>query len=325
MRKRTPDELFVASNVVRTFERAGYELFPLKVGSKEPRDRGFLLHDYRGLDWHDWLKQGGNVGLRARAVDLILDIDPKNGGLVSFDTLTWDLGLKPGWEDAYPIVHTGRGNGGRHVYMRLPEGGRWRWKIKQLPGLDFQTLGRYVVCAGSLHPDTGKPYWLEGPNMAFWDQYQRLAPEPLLEFLKKPPRPPKTGEGGYLAPSDVAFLLSFLDPHDFGTGGPHHDEWLDIGMACHHATGGEAFEEWAEWCAADERYGDDARAQNTARWDSFDSSRSDGITYKTLCQAVVRAGHPEAVARLEQEKDVKRAFSDDAADEYKAYLDGDGY
>lgn len=307
-KKRTPEDIYQAWGVFRMLLDEGYELFPLGLGhSKRPRDEGWNLHDYSGFQWRDHLSAGGNVGIRARTIDLLMDVDPKNGGLLSFEMLQWDVGNT---FESYPIVHTGRGNGGFHIYMRLPSGERWRWHLKEYPGIDFQTFGRYVVAPGSIHPDTGKPYVLEGPHMAFLTECKRLAPAALLDILKKPPRPKKTGKGGRIRCDELARLLAVLDPAEFGQGGKHHDEWLDIAMACHNATDGEGIDEWLDWCARDERYGDDARALNMARWDSFDSSRSDGVTYKTLLRAVVRAGHPKVVAGLHLPEEAKEDFDD---------------
>lgn len=292
--RRTPEETQRAVSAIRTLLASGYELFPLQIGAKEPRDKGFLLRDYSGLDWRRWLNQGGNVGVRCRPVDLIMDVDPRHGGADSLEMLKWDVD-----DDfaRYPVCHTG--GGGQHYYMRIPEGHRWRWKLRGYPGIEFQAFGRYVVAPGSIHPDTGRMYRMEGPLIAFAEECKHEAPTGLLDLLRKPPRPPKTGNGGLFTTSQLAELLAVLDPADFGQGGDFHDEWLEIAMACHEATHGEGYDEWLDWCARDSRYGDDARAANLNRWDSFDSNLPDGVTYKTLLRAVARAGHKALVRRIE--------------------------
>jgi hypothetical protein len=320
-KQRTPTEIFFAAGVLRMLLSEGYELFPLAPHSKRPRDEGFLLHDYAGFDWSAHLTKGGGSGVRARRCDLFMDVDPKNGGLDSFKALQWDVDNS---FEGYPLVHTGRGNGGFHVYMRLPveAGARWRWHVKEYPGIDFQTLGRYVVAPGTLHPDTGKPYVLQGPHMAFLTECKRMAPPALLTLLRKPPRVISEHRGGgEITCEELARLLALLPAESFGQGGEFHGEWLDIAMAAHHGTSGEGIEEWLDWCATDPTYGDDARALNAARWDSFDSSRPDGVTYKTLLMAVTRAGHRREVARLHTPQEVKDDFDNDAA----SYLDGDSY
>jgi hypothetical protein len=292
-RIRPPDEVYKANRLLEALKAHGLELFPLGVRSKMPRDRGFLLRSYEDMRWAPWLKQFGNVGVRARASDLIIDVDPKNGGLESLSALQWDADDD---FERYARTLTGRGNGGIHLYMAKPPEVRLRWHLKGYPGIDFQTLGRYVVAPGSVHPETGLLY--------AWDERGGLgqdAPAQLLKLLAKAAPKARTGIGGdMLTVSDVAECLAALNAADFGAGGKHHDEWLDIAMACHEASDGEALDEWLAWCATDSQYGDDATEMNSYRWESFDSTNrgSDAITYKTLLQAVSRAGHRSLVARL---------------------------
>jgi hypothetical protein len=295
-----------AAKTLKAMEASGLHLFPLrkwdatrvspKTGltervGKMPRDVGYQLHDYRDFNWSNYLRRGGNVGAGAGPTDLIVDIDPDRGGLKSFERLCWDLDTD---FSEYPRVMSGKGDGGFHVYMKRPEF-LAHWQLKAFPGIDFQSFGRYVVAPGSLHPKTGKPYRLVRP----WETPPE-APEGLLGLLRKPPRVSSHGEAGALSFDDVRSLLGALDAADFGQGGDHHDEWLNIAMAVHHGTGGddEAKDIWLDWCATDSQYGDDAREMNERRWDSFDSSMLEAVTYKTLLLAVVRAGHAPLVARL---------------------------
>lgn len=290
---RSAEEVFKANRLLEDFKRHGLELFPLGIRSKMPRDKGFLLHDYADMRWAPWLKRFGNVGVRARAADLIVDVDPKNGGLESFEAMKWDADDD---FERYPRTLTGRGNGGFHLYMAKPPSARLRWHVRGYPGIDFQTLGRYVVAPGSVHPETQLLY--------SWDARGGLgqaAPDALLSVLAKPARRSYTGtRGRVLTVEEVEHVLSFLDPADFGAGGKYHDEWLDIAMACHEATDGEAMDVWLAWCAKDPQYGDDATESNAYRWESFDSTNRgpDAITYKTLLQALSRAGERGEVARL---------------------------
>lgn len=298
-----PDrEVSDAYGLLRKMQRSGMELFPLGIRSKMPRDKGFLLHKY-DIKWAAWLKRYGNIGVRARSVDLIIDVDPKNGGLESFDALQWDTDLDI---DAYPMTRTGRGNGGFHLYMAKPADLRLRWHVKGLPGLDFQSLGRYVVSPGSIHPETNLPYTMEA-----WAD-PPAAPDALLKMLTKPERKRPTGaDVGELKLEELALILDHLDAEDFGRGGKHHDEWLDMAMAAHEATAGEGMDLWLDWCAKDPAY-PDAAAANMARWDSFDRDGGEGaVTYRTLLRALARAGQASLVARL-------HPLSIGAAEDFKA-------
>jgi hypothetical protein len=51
-------------------------------------------------------KSGYNLGVRLTAVQLVIDVDPRNGGVEGFKTLCRDLGLDP---SKWPRVVTGSG------------------------------------------------------------------------------------------------------------------------------------------------------------------------------------------------------------------------
>jgi hypothetical protein len=52
-----------------------------------------------------------NIGVRLRQTDLVIDIDPRNGGNESFEQLQRDIDVRL---DSAPTVRTGIG--GRHVF-----------------------------------------------------------------------------------------------------------------------------------------------------------------------------------------------------------------
>lgn len=323
--KRSELELAKAGTTLKQMEATGFHLFPLrkwnaeredpktgkmlKVG-KMPRDVGYQTHDYV-MNWARYLKGGSNVGVLAGPDDIIMDIDPERGGLESFERLCWDVD-----DDfsSYPRSMSGKGDGGFHVFMKKPMGLICHWQMAAFRGIDFQGFLRYVVAPGSLHPKTGKPYALTAPWHA-----PTMAPARLIGILAKPPRVSSGGLSGALTFDDIRQMLDVLDPRDFGAGGKHHEEWLNIAMAVHHGAGGddEAKDIWLAWCAGDEQYGDEASDMNERRWDSFDaSSGSDAITYKTLLQAVARAGHARLVARLHAAgADMDFEDDDEAGDE----------
>jgi hypothetical protein len=306
---RKPEDVFKAVRLLKGLRAAGLELFPLGIKSKMPRDKGFLLHDYStDMDLAALLTRGFNIGIRGRAQDLIMDIDPKNGGTESLAMLQWEVD-----DDFSRYPFTVTGSGGRHIFMSKPPEGRWRWHLKGYPGIDFQGLGRYVVAPGSIHPDTGKPYTFHWPSLSVASFHVPLlqpAPPKLLDLLLKPVREEREERGsGLITPDGLAMLLAELDPVDFGQGGQHHDEWLDIAMGAHFATSGDGMEEWLDWCARDPRYGDEARVTNAYRWDSFTDGREDGVTFRTLLRAVGRV-NPRLVGRFRVRGEAAKDFSD---------------
>ncbi len=50
--------------------------------------------------------EGRNIGVRLTDEQLIIDVDPRNGGVEGFERLCYDIGIDP---DAYPRVVTGSG------------------------------------------------------------------------------------------------------------------------------------------------------------------------------------------------------------------------
>src|SRR4051812_29166214 len=58
------------------------------------------------------IEEDRNAGVRLRPDQLVLDVDPRNGGKDGFDALCFDLGIDPA---KFPCVVTG--SGGFHFYM----------------------------------------------------------------------------------------------------------------------------------------------------------------------------------------------------------------
>jgi len=281
------------------FIGAGYHLFPLRVASKIPRDKGWQTRDYDGFDWSRWLAIGGNIGVALGVDDLVVDADPRHyvDGVDSFERLCSDLGVD--LRDA-PTVLTGGDGGGAHRYYRRPPGIRLRGKLDGYPGIDFKMLGGLVVAPGSLHPDTGRVYDID-PLTPDISRVGR-APAPLIDALRRPDRSSeRVGVGGELTPEDLAVLLDALDPRAYGAG--KYDDWIRLAAACHDATNGDGFDEWADWCERDPTFGPEYRDRNEAHWDSFEAGKPDGITYLSLLRAVSDAGRPDLVAQVGLDED----------------------
>ena len=143
---------------------AGYQLIPLhhhahldgrgRRRGKSPVDRNWTTRPYRNEDQVAHMEAGDNVGVRLRATDLVLDVDPRHFEPVwqdvdPFTELVLRLGIDP---DAHPTVVTG--SGGLHVYMTKPEDASTVDSLPDFPGVEFKSLGRQVVAPGSVHPDT---------------------------------------------------------------------------------------------------------------------------------------------------------------------------
>lgn len=158
----------------------GWEVFPLRPASKIP------YKDSRGVNdassdleqvarW--WSKApGSNVAGRLPAGLVALDIDPRSGGLSTFEKLVEELGA--GCFETLTNL-SGRGDGGKHLLLLHPGGtlsiaGLHRWaeargvgkqdKRGWLSGIDLKTRGGYLVLPPSIHPDTKQQYRWQDPE-----------------------------------------------------------------------------------------------------------------------------------------------------------------
>jgi hypothetical protein len=224
---------------------AGYELVLLGVQSKIPCE----------LDWNSKpadnaaviaaaKAHGNNIGVRMRKVDLVIDVDPRNGGDDSFVRLVADLDL-----DLSKCPHVPTGGGGSHYYLRKPEGTSAVAKLNAYPGIDFKSVG-YVVAPGSIHPNGNRyesSFYAYGPDLA------PDAPFALLSLLERKVREKGTANrAGELTPTALGANLALLDPNEFAD----YSDWMNMLMACHHATNGEGVDEFTAWSTQGDGYAD---------------------------------------------------------------------
>lgn len=300
MRSHPPDpEATIA--MLRPFVRAGYQLFPLARGKKIPRDVGWRTKNYGAGELKDWLARGGNVGIRLRDTDLVIDCDPRNfqPGDDPLARLSALVGVDL---DNAPMVMTGRGDGGQHLYFRKPAALRIVGKLDDFPGLDFRSVGALVVAPGSVHPETGGIYLVnEVDAPPIGDVVD--APATLLDMLVRPERDIGIVPGdrvGKITNEQLTELLAVLDPTDYGP--RKHDEWFRLMAACHDATAGHGLPEWLAWCARDSLYDNAADEESTTRrWHSLTAGKDGGADYRTLLKAVSQAGRPDLVAALDDD------------------------
>lgn len=279
---------------------AGYELIPLKSGQKMPRDSNWVRRPYKNDNQVKHMADGGNVGVRLRAADLVIDVDPRNfedvwEGVDPFSELVLQLGLDP---TDWPRVETG--GGGSHYYLKKPEDASVFDSLADFPGVEFKTYGRQVVAPGSVHPETGRVY--------VWDQLEddpsaaASAPDALLKAIGRVAQKEAIGGGEYET-SEVATMLEALDPEDFS----EHDRWLEVMMACHHASGGRAKAEFIEWSTRDPAYAEESDRIST-RWDSLSNENGRAkVTVRTLYKLLGEIGREDVIPRVVANDD----FDDD--------------
>ncbi|MGH3633419.1 MAG: bifunctional DNA primase/polymerase [Mycobacterium sp.] len=104
------------------------------------------------IAWWSGRYAGLNIGGRVPDSMIVIDIDPRNGGL---DTMI-ELQAKYGQLPETLTTISGRGDGGMHLFFRRPPG---RLSAKRLgSGIDIKTNTGHTVLAPSIHPETGNPY-----------------------------------------------------------------------------------------------------------------------------------------------------------------------
>jgi hypothetical protein len=308
-------------DALKAYAASGYQLIPLHCWNDESKDRsGNPRKDGKRPLHSNWtarpygsakvaavcVKQNRNVGVRLRDSELVVDIDPRNGGNEGFANLCADKGLEP---CAWPRVETG--SAGSHFYLTLPEGVRVVDTLAheddkpgeppRYRGVEFKSRGRQVVAAGSVHPN-GNPY--------FWDSIDHPpladapeAPAVLVDAIRRPEASEKVG-GGQATPEQIARALEGLDVTDFR----EESKWRALMMACHHASNGDARSEFIERSTQDPNYSNDADIIGR-RWDSLHRKKAGGITFKTLNKFLSDAGESD------------RQIPDKASDDFPAVTD----
>jgi hypothetical protein len=137
----------------------GFEVFPLIPKTKIPYKGSHGMNDgttdEAQID-HWWnFAPDSNIGIHVPLDVIVIDIDPRNGGSKEW-TETILRGLPT---DTYTVT-SGRGDGGEHLYFRLPKDcPELRKELKILEGVDFKAQRKgFVLGWGSIHGVTEKPY-----------------------------------------------------------------------------------------------------------------------------------------------------------------------
>lgn len=281
---------------LRPLVKLGYELIPLHQPSAINAKLARLGKVPVGRDWRtrpaltyeqaaEHMRGGGNVGVRLRPIDLVIDVDPRNfanestGGVIADPVAALEARFAFKLS-SYPTVQTG--GGGSHHYMRLAtplhDDQRLHNTLADFEGVEFKSVGRQVVAPGSIHPDSGLPY--QWATEASHGSEVPLAPPSLVAALTRRTNtsrgPVVRGEADW-TPEMLAEFLANLDPRDFR----EHAEWQSLMIACHAATLGLGLDEFVAWSTSDERYADHA-AKIAYRWDTLDAEKAGGRTVRSL-------------------------------------------
>ena len=130
------------------YARRGVPIFPCEPLGKRPLTRdGFWDASADagvvGRWWSRWPHANIGVPTGERSGLLVLDVDPRDGGLESLKDLEEAFGRLP------TTTRARTGGGGEHVFFRYPEGGVRNSASWVGPGLAVRGEGGYVVAAPS--------------------------------------------------------------------------------------------------------------------------------------------------------------------------------
>jgi hypothetical protein len=147
----------------------GLRVIPLRAGTKRPRTRKWQKAATTDPETiQSWFAKypASNLGICTGQGLLVLDIDTKNNGRASLDSLLAEHGPLPETAEART------GTGGSHYYFRVDPALRLGNRANLCPGLDIRGEGGQIVAPPSLHPETGRGYeWVQHPR-------QGIAPAP---------------------------------------------------------------------------------------------------------------------------------------------------
>lgn len=136
-----------------------WSIFPLWPKSKKPITKnGFKDATNNIKQIEEWwtLYPDAGIGLPTGKINdvVVIDIDPRNNGHLSFDRLIDEN------EELPHTVHCMTGGGGDHFYFKYDERIN-KSSLSGYPGLDVQGNGKYVILPPSTHPSGKQYYWEE--------------------------------------------------------------------------------------------------------------------------------------------------------------------
>jgi hypothetical protein len=288
------------------FKLAGFVPFPLSITpgddatrGKIPAHRGWVTKDYSAFTD----PAGFNVGFRLKPDQLVIDVDPRNGGDDSLARLCEAVGC-----DLRNAPTTITGGDGLHLFYTKPSDLAISMKLADFPGIEFKTHVGLVVAPGSMHFKSGKHYRVDRsrPHICFITE----APAALLALLAKPERAERSSEAGQIDGDQLARLLAFIDATEYGVG--KRAEWLALSAACHDATGGWGEEAWRDWCMSDPDFETvDAIESGEKLWESFKGGKPGGATIGTLFRAAQQGGGEAVVREIQAEIRAAELAADD--------------
>lgn len=151
----------------------------ISLDGKTPTDKGWQKYCEKKSPYRLKNFKGKNYGIATGPASkcLVLDID---------DSAAFANACKKNGWDSPTTFTIETGSGGLHFYFLYPQDGRKYGNLSRKKlGFDVRGHGGQVVGPGSIHPDTGKPYFVKN------DVPMASAPAWLLGLYSKPEPKPK--------------------------------------------------------------------------------------------------------------------------------------
>jgi RecA-family ATPase len=181
----------------------GRSVFPLAPNSKVPLLSGSWRYhattdEARITKWFTE-NPDANIGIALSKDDIVVDIDPRNGGASTRTVLE----LIDDFPDTTTVKTAG---GGEHRFYVLPHGVRVKNAAGALgPGVDIKTVGGYVVAAGSTI--NGNSYdWLD-------DREAATCPQWIIDRCHAPRAKTKSALSGKPVVEEDEITLSLCDDY----------------------------------------------------------------------------------------------------------------
>jgi putative DNA primase/helicase len=255
----------------------GRALVPVKPGTKIPAMKEWAARPVRDVaTMEQW--SGHSWGWVLGPGDLVVDVDPRNGGAKSLRRLNQMVG--GAIFRKFPTVQTPRG--GVHLYMSIPAGLALRKSVPRWPGVDWLTAGSYCLMAGQ-RSEHGE--YTPVPGCPPLDALAPPAPPWLVGICRRETPSALSAVRDPLTPSQLAGCLAQLPVADYR----EHGDWLAIMQASHDATAGEGLAAFVAWSTADPQYAG-AAGEIAMRWRTLHAGRPGNVTAGTLIAEVTRRG-----------------------------------
>lgn len=236
---------------------------------------------------------------------IVVDVDPRNGGDESLKELQKDLGIDL-FKYCNSIVKTG--GGGVHFYFKKKSNEMLGWRLpEKYRGIDIKQHGGFVVIPGSFHVSGNDYEWYSAAKSDL--ENMSLLPEAIDAMLSKIHKEHRQAmqDAGMGDVVEISDMLEVIGNSDLD-----YEEWLRIGMAVHHATGGsaEGLKIFQKWGAKSKKHDP---SDSDRRWHSFGRRANNLSTMGTLHYIATQAGwKPMAdstVLTEDQLADIKEQWS----------------